>query len=175
MSACTSTPTVQFAYDGNSLTGCTTNPPALTPADANPTSYRTAMCDGSGATSWAHDSMGRVLAEQRIINGASAFNNVAKYSYYEDGELNTLTYPGSGRVVTYTANGSASGGFSAGRPVSAVDTAHSINYVTSATYAPQGALSSFTNGASIISRELSATTPACSRYRFFTGRTLHLR
>jgi RHS repeat-associated protein len=106
------------------------------------------MCDGSGAASWAHDSMGRVLTEQRIINGTSAVNKKVQYSYYKDGELNTLTYPGSSRVITYTAN--TSGGFSAGRPVSAVDNANSINYVTSATYAPQGALASLTNGAAIM-------------------------
>jgi RHS repeat-associated protein len=142
-----STPSVQFAYDGNSPTGCATGPPALSPTDANPVLYRTAMCDGSGATSWSHDAMGRELTEQRIINGTSAINNAVKYLYYKDGELNTLTYPGSGRVITYTANGS--GGFTAGRPLSAVDSANSINYVTSATYAPQGALASLTNGTSI--------------------------
>jgi RHS repeat-associated protein len=141
------TPTVQFSYDGNALGGCTTNPPSLSPADANSIYYRTAMCDGSGATAWSHDPMGRVLNEHRLINGTSLINKNIFYAYYKDGELNTLTYP-STRVITYTANGTA--GFSAGRPVSAVDTANSINYVTSAAYAPQGALASLTNGASIL-------------------------
>jgi len=142
------TATVQYAFDGNSMSNCVTGPPSLSPADANPILYRTAMCDGSGATAWSHDSMGRVLTEQKIINGATAINNAIKYTYYKDGELNTLTYPAGNHKITYTAN--SLNGFSAGRIKSAVDTANSINYVTSATYAPQGALASLTNGASIL-------------------------
>ena len=57
-----------------------------------------------------------------------------------------LTYP-SGRVITYTPN--SSGGYTAGRSVSAVDSANSINYVTLAKYAPQGALASLSHGTSI--------------------------
>jgi len=54
-----STPTVKYGYDGTALTGCTTAPPTLT--DSNPVGRRTAMCDGIGAESWSHDSMGGVL------------------------------------------------------------------------------------------------------------------
>jgi RHS repeat-associated protein len=97
---------------------------------------------GSGATAWTHDAMGRILKEQRIINGTSASNKAAQYSYYPDGELYKLTYP-SGRIVTYTPD-------SAGRSVSAVDSVNSINYVTNATYAPHGALASLSNGTSIL-------------------------
>lgn len=143
----TTTPTVQFGYDGTSLAGCTTAPPTLSPADANPIGHRSAMCDGSGATAWSHDVMGRILTEQKIVNGSSALNNAAKYLYYLDDELKTLTYPSSNRVLTYTPN--SSGTLTAGRPVSAVDNGHSVNYVTLATYAPQGAIASFKNGASI--------------------------
>ena len=98
------TPTVQYAYDGNVLSGCSTTPPTLSPADQNPKSTRTAMCDGSGATSWAHDSMGRVITEGRSINGVSG---TTKYSYYLDGELNVLIYP-SGSSIAYTVNSSGS-------------------------------------------------------------------
>ena len=54
-----STATVQYGYDAVALTGCTTAPSALT--DSFPIGRRTAMCDGSGATSWKHDQMGRAL------------------------------------------------------------------------------------------------------------------
>lgn len=57
--------TVQYGYDAGSLSGCAPAPPALT--DSNPIGRRTSMCDGSGATSWAHDSMGRVLNEKRKL------------------------------------------------------------------------------------------------------------
>jgi len=140
------TPTVKYGYDGAALGGCGTAPPSISPADANPVNYRTSMCEGSGASSWSHDPMGRTLTQQEIINGSSAINNAVKYAYYKDGELNTLTYP-SGRIVTYTANNG--GGYSAGRPVSAADTGNSINYATSASYTPHGAIASFKLGASI--------------------------
>jgi RHS repeat-associated protein len=55
-----------------------------------------------------------------------------------NGSPATLTYP-SGRIVTYAPN-------AASQPVSAMDGANGINYVTSASYAPQGGLSSLTLG-----------------------------
>ncbi len=139
------TPGAQFGYNGTPLTGCSTTPPALT--DNNPVHTRTQMCDGSGATSWAHDEMGRVKTEKRTIVGASAITNTIGYLYFKDGELNKLTYPNSNRQVTYTANGS--GGYTAGRPVSAVDTTNNINFATAATYAPHGALASLAIGTSV--------------------------
>ncbi|HXM09215.1 MAG TPA: RHS repeat-associated core domain-containing protein, partial [Terriglobales bacterium] len=141
------TASVQYGYDGTVLTGCATAPPTL--SDSNPIGSRTGMCDGSGATSWSHDSMNRILTEDRTINGTSALTKSIVYSYYVDGELKTIKYPpGLDGTVTYTPNGS--GGFSAGRAISAVDTGNSINYVTSATYAPHGAQATITNGASIL-------------------------
>src|SRR5207302_11058402 len=59
------------------------NVPSLT--DSYPKSERTAMCDGSGATAWAHDLMGRVLTEKRLINGSSAITKSVLYSYNVDG------------------------------------------------------------------------------------------
>ena len=143
------TATVKYGYDAVALTGCTTTPPALSPVDANPVGNRSSMCDGSGATSWSHDTMGRVLKDQRIINGTSAINKNVQYAYYLDGGLNTLTYP-SGRIITYAlkTGGACNGGTcTSGRPVSAVDSVS--NYVTAAVYTPHGALASFTNDASI--------------------------
>ena len=119
------------------------------PADANPVGYRSTMCDGSGASSWSHDPMGRVLKDQRIINATSAINKNVQYTYYLDGEQNTLTYP-SGRVVTYalkTGGTCGSGTCTSGRPISASD--GTTNYVSAAVYAPHGAPASFTNDASI--------------------------
>jgi RHS repeat-associated protein len=124
-----STPKAQFQYDGTpALTGCTTTPPSLT--DNYKIGRRTEMCDGSGATSWSHDKMGRSLSEKRIIN---AQTQTTSYTYNLDGSLNTLTYPGTGKIITYTPAGD-------GRPTAAQDTADSINYAESAIYAPPGEL-----------------------------------
>jgi RHS repeat-associated protein len=96
---------------------------------------RTAMNDGSGSASWAYDSMGRIAAESRTINGV---NKSIGYAYNFDGSLAAITYP-SGRVVQYQTSG-------AGRPVSATDSAGPINYVSAATYFPNGALGQYGNG-----------------------------
>ena len=138
------TPAVYYGYDHDTstLSSCATAPPSLT--DAYPISYRTAMCDGSGATSWSHDKMGRILTEDRKIG---ANTNTTSYAYNLDGSPSTLTYPNTGKVITYAPN--SSGGYTAGRTASAKDVAGAINYVTSATYAPQGALVSLTNGGAI--------------------------
>jgi RHS repeat-associated protein len=133
------TATAQYGYDGTALTGCGTTPPTITPVDANPIHSRTSMCDGSGATSWSHDPMGRELIEKRTINGTSAITDRTVYAYYKDGELSSLTYP-SGRVLTYYPN-------SAGRTLSVSDS--STTYVSGTTYAPQGAIGGLIYGASI--------------------------
>lgn len=98
------------------------------------------MCDAAGAEAWSYDPFGRPLTDRRATNGAT---KDSIYAYNLDGSLATLTYPDN-RVVTYSYNAAA-------RAISAVDVANSINYATSATYAPQGALSSVTNGASLAS------------------------
>jgi RHS repeat-associated protein len=90
---------------------------------------RTTMTDASGSTEWAYDAMGRVLIEHRTIGSVT---NSIEYTYNLDGSAETITYP-SGRTITYTVS-------AAERPLSAVDTANSINYALDATYAPQGAL-----------------------------------
>jgi RHS repeat-associated protein len=102
--------------------------------------HRTAMTDAAGSESWTYDPLGRPTNDQRTTNGVS---KTTSYTYNLDGSVATLTYP-SGRIINYAPN-------AAGRTISAVDVANSINYATAAKYAPTGALSSLTNGVSILS------------------------
>jgi len=127
------TPTVQYGYDGGALTNCTTAPPTLT--DGNPVGTRTAMCDGSGATSWSHDAMGRPATLMRTIGG---FTRSASYQYNVDGSL-ALETIFSGRQLQYGYNG-------AGRVISVVDPG-AFNFVTGATYTSNGALATAIYGA----------------------------
>ncbi|HKW18897.1 MAG TPA: RHS repeat-associated core domain-containing protein [Terriglobales bacterium] len=98
---------------------------------------RTGMVDGSGQTAWSYDPAGHIVAEQRTIAGIT---KTISYTYNLDGSIASVTYP-SGRIVSYTYG-------NAQRPTSAVDTSNGINYATSATYAPQGALSNVVFGKS---------------------------
>lgn len=135
-----STPAVKYGYDGVALSGCAPAPPTLT--DSYPVGRRTSMCDGSGATSWSHEQMGRAAAEKRTIAGSTNVTKTISYAPYNlDGSVASVTYP-SGRIITYAPSG-------AGRPLSAVDTANNINYLTNATYAPPGELYQFSNGSSL--------------------------
>jgi RHS repeat-associated protein len=137
------TATVYYGYDGNTPSGCT--PPSVTGA-TNLIGRRSSMCDASGAAAWSFDSSGRVLTEKRSLStgGTNTVTETLGYTYNLDGSLAALTYP-SGRVITYRPDAT-------GRTVSAIDTVNGLNYVTSATYAPQGALSGYQNGASIYGR-----------------------
>jgi RHS repeat-associated protein len=86
------------------------------------------------------DILGRLTAETRTLTGANnaAISKNLSYSYNLGGSLKTLTYP-SGNVITYTPD-------SAGRTLSAIDSANGISYVTSATYGPDSALTGFISG-----------------------------
>ena len=117
---------VTYYYDQTSYNGLTIT---------NGKGQRTGMSDGSGQTAWSYDKMGRVVAEERTIGTVT---KTTSYSYNLDGSLASITYP-SGRVLSYSYSNAA-------RPLSVVDSANSINYATSATYAPQGALASVVNG-----------------------------
>lgn len=57
---------------------------------------RTSMVDGSGTSSYAYDSLRRLT---RHTNGAGA---TVSYGYSLTDEVTSITYPGSGRVVTRT-------------------------------------------------------------------------
>jgi RHS repeat-associated protein len=96
---------------------------------------RTSVTDAAGWEGFSYDKMGREWAEQRTTN---SITKTTSYTYNLDGSLATLTYP-SGRTITHAYSGAA-------RPVSAIDSANSINYATLGTYAPQGAPASLTLG-----------------------------
>jgi RHS repeat-associated protein len=119
---------VTYHYDQTSYNGLTIS---------NGKGQRTGMSDGSGQTAWSYDTMGRIVAEERTIGTVT---KTASYSYNLDGSLASITYP-SGRVLSYTYGND-------GRLVSAVDSANSINYAKSATYAPPGGLASVVSGQS---------------------------
>jgi hypothetical protein len=87
------------------------------------------MSDGSSQTSWSYDAIGNVQEEKRTTN---SITKSFVYTYNRDSSIATIQYP-SGRKITYQPG-------DAQRPLSAVDSTNSINYVTSAHYAPQGAL-----------------------------------
>jgi RHS repeat-associated protein len=125
------TPGTGYAYDGNTLSGCATVPPTL--ADSYPVGRRTSMCDGSGATSWKHDTMGRVLQERRTIGTIKG--DYENDNYNLDGSVTSVSTLGYATSYTYSA---------AARPVTA---AHSTTkFVSSATYAPPGELAGMTIG-----------------------------
>jgi RHS repeat-associated protein len=130
------TPTVQYGYDGNTLSGCTTVPSTLT--DSNGKGRRTSMCDGSGATSWAHDAAGRIITEMRKIVGTTTVTQTLSYSYNLDGSIATVTYP-STKVITYTVS-------NAQRLTAAKDVANNVQFATMASYAPTGGLNGMITG-----------------------------
>jgi RHS repeat-associated protein len=132
-----STPPVIYYYDQTSYDGLTI---------MNGIDRRTGMSDGSGQTAWSYDLNGRVIAKQQTIAGVT---KSISYSYNLDGSIASITYP-SGRVISYQYNNSQ-------RPVSAVDTQHNINYLTSAHYAAAGLLTAASQGASCCWSGISET------------------
>jgi RHS repeat-associated protein len=128
------TPTVQFAYDAGTLSGCTEAPPALT--DSYPIGRRTSMCDGSGGTSWSHDTLGRLFVARRQV--ASASPRALTYTYNLDGSLATQYDGTGGKTITYTTGG-------VGLPLAAQDGSGNM-FVKGAAYAPFGGLTSMING-----------------------------
>jgi RHS repeat-associated protein len=126
------TPVVSYAYD----------------AGANAVGKLTSLADQAGTASYTYDVLGRMATETRSIAGITKSTG---YTYNLDGSIKTLTYP-SGRVVTYTPD-------SAGRLISAVD-GNGTNYVSSASYNPDGSLKNLING----------STPALSQNFQYTPR-----
>jgi RHS repeat-associated protein len=121
-----STPAATYYYDQTSYNGLTV---------AYGGGRLTGMSDGSGITAWSYDPAGHVITERRTISGIT---KTTSYSYNIDGSVAAMTYP-SGHTITYAYS-------AARRAVSAVDTASSINYALSATYAPQDKLASVVYG-----------------------------
>ena len=130
--------TIKFAYDGSTnLTACGQNPPTVTAT--NPIHRRSQMCGARSGSSWSFDPMGRpILASTRQVGSVQKVLN-SSFGYYSDGSLKSITYP-SGNVLTYTVGG-------AGRPIAVAD-AQNNTFVSSATYAPHGALAGMKSGSS---------------------------
>ena len=131
---------MSYGYDGVAPSGCT--PPTL--SDSYPISHRTSMCDGAGASSWSHDKMGRVASVLRTTSGVT---KGISYGYNLDGSVASVTRP-SGRVLNYSYAPSGTAN-SAGRTILVVDPSGPVNYVTQATYAPPGELTTALRGAAI--------------------------
>jgi RHS repeat-associated protein len=137
-----SSPFASYSYDGTNCLGL---------SSCFNTHHRTGMIDTAGSEVWAYGDVtnqGPVVVDQRTTN---SITKTATYQSNLDGSLVSLTYP-SGRVINYTL--ASSGTNTAGRMASAVDSTGPINYATVALYSPAGALSSFTNSASIVSTYL---------------------
>src|SRR5579884_528996 len=117
-------PVVSYSYDSG----------------ANAKGKLVSMTDQAGTASYSYDVLGRLATETRTLTGANnaAISKTLSYEYNLDGSLKVLHYP-SGAAVTYTPD-------SAGRTVSAVDSANGINYVTGGTYGPDGSLTGFISG-----------------------------
>jgi YD repeat-containing protein len=120
------TPTTNYFYDQTSYNGL---------AIQYPGDRRTGMSDASGQTAWSYDPVGHIITERRT-NGTVTDNT--SYTYNVDGSNASITYP-SGRVVNYSYNNSQ-------QAISVVDATGATNYITSATYAPHGALASAVHG-----------------------------
>jgi RHS repeat-associated protein len=107
--------------------------------------HLTGLADKAGTGSYGYEVMGRLATETRTLigaNNATISKNIS-YVYNLDGSVNTLTYP-SGKVITYTPWHNGALGVSA--PQEAKDLGSGINYVTSATYGPDGSLAGFISG-----------------------------
>ncbi|HEY2495881.1 MAG TPA: hypothetical protein VGK24_02325 [Candidatus Angelobacter sp.] len=120
------TPVVSYAYDSG----------------ANAIAHLTSLVDQAGTASYTYDIVGRLATETRTLTGAgeASISKNLSYEYNLDGSLAKLHYP-SGAAVTYTPG-------AAGLTLSAVDSGNNINYVTSATYGPDSAMTGFVSGSS---------------------------
>src|SRR4051812_6046684 len=145
------TQTVSYCYDalhrvtgkGYGAQSCPLTTPVTTytyDSGTNAKGHLASLTDQAGTASYTYDILGRLAAETRTLTGANnaGISKNISYSYNLDGSVKTLTYP-SGNVITYAPD-------SAGRMLSAVDSANGINYVTGATYGPDSALTGFISG-----------------------------
>ena len=114
--------------------------------------------DASGHTFWNYDVMGRVTLEQRSVNvpNGPPVSFAVRYTYNFDGTVSSVTYP-SGRQVSYLYD-------SVGRTtqVSKNDffgSGQELDYVSAATYMPDGQLAEVTLG----------TAPNCTGFTGATG------
>ena len=106
----------------------------------NGVGHLTLLTDQAGSGSYTYDQIGRLSTETRTLIGANGalFSKGLSYDYNLDGSLYQLHYP-SGAAIKYTPD-------SAGRPLEAIDSGFGINYVKTAVYEADGAVTSFVNG-----------------------------
>ncbi len=90
------------------------------------------MTDASGVTSYEYTPKGQVRKETKTI---SSVQYITQYTYDQNGNLKTMTYP-SGRVITYN--------YTNDRATSVLNNA--ANLATNVTYKPFGGMSSLTYG-----------------------------
>lgn len=124
-----SSPVANYTYDQTTSQGL---------AITNGVGRRTGMTDPSGNSAWSYDPMGRVAVVQHTISGFTRSETYAPYNL--DGSLNVVT-----TFVGQPNNTRSQYGYNpAGRVVSIVDPSSSpaFNFVTGATYTPNGALAS---------------------------------
>ncbi|HWY53314.1 MAG TPA: RHS repeat-associated core domain-containing protein [Terriglobales bacterium] len=121
-------PIATYFYDQASYNGLTI---------ANGIGRRTGMSDQAGTEAWSYDiapGVGWKTTDRRITN------SIAETSIVQSnlaGSMAAFTYP-SGRTITYSYS-------TAGRPISAVDLANSVDWVLNAHYTPFGSLASLQN------------------------------
>jgi len=132
-------PDVSYFYDQTTYNGLTIT---------NGKGRRTGMTDAAGLEARSYDVMGRVLIIRRTTTGIT---KDFSYAYNLDGQVKSITYP-SGRRIDYTVNAAA-------RPLSAVDTANSVNYATQATYCPCNANTSTKHG---VTGSFAGITRSCT-------------
>jgi YD repeat-containing protein len=163
----TATQTVSYCYDalhrvtgkGYGAQSCPLSSPVVSYAydsGANAKGKLVSLIDQAGTASYSYDTLGRMITETRSIAGISKNTG---YTYNLDGSVKTLTYP-SGRVVTYTPD-------SAGRLISAVD-GNGTNYVSSASYNPDGSLKNLVNGSTPALNQSFQYTPRLQLCRITT-------
>ena len=145
------TQTISYCYDElHRVTGkayAAFNCPLASPivsytydSGANGKGKLSSLTDQAGTAAYSYDVLGRLSSETRVISGVS---KSMSYSYNLDGSLKTMTYPSSA-VVTYTPwnNGSVA----VSTPQDIKDLGNNLNYITGATYGPDGSLAGFVNG-----------------------------
>ncbi|MEK6744184.1 MAG: RHS repeat-associated core domain-containing protein [Nitrospirota bacterium] len=93
------------------------------------------MTDSSGTTSYEYTPKGQVKKEMKLIDSV---NYVTQYTYDQNGNMKTMTYP-SGKVITYN--------YTNDKAISVLNGA--ANIATSIAYKPFGGMSSITFGNSL--------------------------
>jgi RHS repeat-associated protein len=117
---------VSVAYDQSSANGLTI---------ANGKGQRTSTADASGTSAWSYDTMGRVAADKKTINGVT---KTAGYTYNLDGTMASMT-DYLGHAVNYGYDSTSS-------LTNITDVATSTAFVSGAVYTPPGMLGGATLG-----------------------------